>query len=208
MSIARIKEAVDLRELAREYGEFRSMGEDLVGSCLFHSERTGSLRIHREFYRCFGCGAGGDCFTFLAAIEDISVGAAMRQLSDRTGIALADYKPQTKTQRVLASEDAAFCEWWRKRHVEEWEPLLTALVYLADRRAVEVGQAIKGLREMSTMELRQYVAKTVPLGDRAVWRADKADATEWAEFIVDVCALSVELETRPDLLGSARYDIG
>lgn len=206
MSIARIKDAVDLRELAREWFPTKQHGQDALALCPFHKEDTPSFRIHRTWYKCFGCQASGDAFTFISKIEGISLGAAMRQLSDRTGIALADYKPMSRVQRAVAQEDIEFCEWWRRRRVTYEGKRLGAYVRQACREAIGIGHGLKALREMDVPALRQYVAREATLEERAEWRADKHDAEWWAGFMVEACAMSVEMGTRQDLEGSRRYE--
>lgn len=191
MSIARIKEAIDLRELAREYGGFKAFGEDLVGRCLMHEEKTASLRIHRNSFHCFGCGANGSAVDWLVALDGISVGQAMRALSERTGIPLAGNQRLSPVQKVLYKEEREFAEWWKARLLSREGKRLTCYVKYADPAAVEIGEALSYVRGLRGLDLRQHVAERSTLADRAEWRADVEDAKYWTGWCVAALALSI-----------------
>lgn len=59
-----------------------------VGLCPFHTEKTPSFSVHagHQFFKCFGCGKGGDVFTFLMEIEGLSFFEALKSLAERHGI--------------------------------------------------------------------------------------------------------------------------
>ena len=69
LDIERVRESVDLVALISEYVPLQQKGIEWVGVCPFHDDHRPSMRvvIHRdqEFYKCFSCGAGGDCFKFV-----------------------------------------------------------------------------------------------------------------------------------------------
>ena len=112
-AIARIKEAAPLPVVAGEYVKLRKMGTSLLGLCPFHQEKTPSLRVHAEFFKCFGCGAAGDVITFIGKIEGVSPGRAIALLSERTGIPLDSTQPRrTRLQRAYDAQEQAFAEWW------------------------------------------------------------------------------------------------
>jgi DNA primase len=56
--------------------------------CPFHGEKTPSFRVHKDYFKCFGCGAGGDVITFAAKYHQISVGSAIRMLAREAGVTL------------------------------------------------------------------------------------------------------------------------
>ena len=99
-AIQRIKEAAPLPHVAAEYVKLAKRGSSWQGLCPFHSEKTGSLRVHASYFKCFGCDAKGDVISFLSRIESISPGAAIKLLSDRTGIPL---DPQARGARRISS---------------------------------------------------------------------------------------------------------
>jgi DNA primase len=75
-------------------------GDRMVGICPFHSEKTPSFSVtpSKQVYYCFGCGEGGDVFTFLQKVEDLSFGEAAERLAREAGITLR-YEGQTEGDR-------------------------------------------------------------------------------------------------------------
>ena len=65
-------------------------GSSYFGLCPFHNEKTGSFSVtpSKQMFYCFGCGAGGNVFTFLMKYENYTFGEAMQTLADRVGIEL------------------------------------------------------------------------------------------------------------------------
>lgn len=68
----------------------RKKGSTYFGLCPFHNEKTGSFSVspNKQMYYCFGCGAGGNVFTFLMQYENYTFTEAMQVLADRAGIEL------------------------------------------------------------------------------------------------------------------------
>src|SRR5262249_41884953 len=60
------------------------------GLCPFHQEKTPSFGVHqvRQFYKCFGCGAGGDVIKFVMEIEGMTFWEALKLLAERNGVPL------------------------------------------------------------------------------------------------------------------------
>ncbi|MBB6099621.1 DNA primase [Deinobacterium chartae] len=98
-----IRARLDLAALIGEYVQLKPVGGNrFKGLCPFHKEKTPSFQVDaaRGYYYCFGCKAGGDGFSFLMAIENLSFGDALEKLADRTGVTL-ERKPQEKHNRDL-----------------------------------------------------------------------------------------------------------
>ncbi len=93
--VEEIKGKVDIVELVAEYVPLKRAGRNFKGLCPFHGEKTPSFMVNPELqiFKCFGCGLGGDCYTFLQKIEGMEFGEALQHLADRTGIKLISYKP-------------------------------------------------------------------------------------------------------------------
>ncbi len=89
-NVKRIKEALDIVELISERVALRKVGQNYRGLCPFHSEKTPSFYVspERQSYHCFGCGAGGDIFTFVMETEGIPFKEALEILASRGGITL------------------------------------------------------------------------------------------------------------------------
>jgi DNA primase len=87
----RVRDAVDFVELVGARTELRRAGvRRLQGLCPFHDERTPSFGIDpvEKLYHCFGCGVGGDVFTYVMETEGLDFGAALEWLADRYGVQL------------------------------------------------------------------------------------------------------------------------
>lgn len=91
----------DLAGLIGAYVSLNKRGNDLVGLCPFHGEKTPSFHVHpdRGFYKCFGCGAGGDAIRFLSQIENVPFPEAVRTLAKRAGIELEAETPAAARAR-------------------------------------------------------------------------------------------------------------
>ena len=88
----RVRDATDLAALVEETVELKPRGHDLWGCCPFHGEKTPSFHVipATQVWHCFGCGEGGDCFTYVMKRENLSFPESIRFLADRAGIELAD----------------------------------------------------------------------------------------------------------------------
>src|SRR5918999_622479 len=87
----RVRDAVDFAELVGARTELRHAGvRRLHGLCPFHDERTPSFGIDpvEKLYHCFGCGAGGDVFSFVMETEGLDFAGALESLADRYGVQL------------------------------------------------------------------------------------------------------------------------
>lgn len=88
--INEIKYRNDIETVMAPYVSLKRRGKNLVGLCPFHNEKTPSFTVYPEngsFY-CFGCGVGGDVFSFVRQIENLDYIEAVKLLAERSGIAL------------------------------------------------------------------------------------------------------------------------
>lgn len=85
-----VRQASDIVEVIGEVVPLRRAGKNYVGLCPFHAEKTPSFTVSpdKQMFYCFGCGAGGNVFTFVMRRENLGFGEALRHLADRAGIAL------------------------------------------------------------------------------------------------------------------------
>jgi DNA primase len=88
--ILKIKESVDLVDLVQEYIPLTRRGRTAVALCPFHAEKTPSFTVYpdRQFYKCYGCGKGGDLFDFLLEKEGWSFREAAEILAEKLGISM------------------------------------------------------------------------------------------------------------------------
>lgn len=90
--IRRVREASDLVSIAGERVVLRQRGRDFWGCCPFHNEKSPSFKIDpsTQLWHCFGCGEGGDVFSFVMKLDDIGFVDAVRELARRAGIQITE----------------------------------------------------------------------------------------------------------------------
>lgn len=88
LTLDRIREATDAVELISAYVKLRRRGQNYIGLCPFHTEKTPSFSVNRErrIFHCFGCGRGGDVFRFLMDHERMSFVEAVTYLAERAHV--------------------------------------------------------------------------------------------------------------------------
>ena len=90
--INEIKYRNDIESVISQYVTLKRRGKNLVGLCPFHGEKTPSFTVYPEtssFY-CFGCGVGGDVFTFTGLIENLDYIESIKHLAEKSGVTLPD----------------------------------------------------------------------------------------------------------------------
>ena len=82
----------DIIEIVQQYVTLKRAGTNHKGLCPFHNEKTPSFNVHggEGFYKCFGCGAGGNVFQFLMELEGWSFPETVRHLANRVGIEIPE----------------------------------------------------------------------------------------------------------------------
>jgi DNA primase len=116
--IEQIKARTDIVALISEHVTLKRAGAQFKGLCPFHTEKSPSFNVNpqRQFFKCFGCGAAGDVFTFLMKLEGRSFPEVKRLLAERAGVALPEEDPREEVaarqarlerERLLAVTDAA-----------------------------------------------------------------------------------------------------
>jgi DNA primase len=109
--IAEIRHAVDIAEIVSESVQLRRAGKNLAGLCPFHSEKTPSFTVSpdKQIFHCFGCGAGGNVFSFVMKRDGLQFGEAARMLARRCGVDIPE-KPLSGTERQARSEQDSLLE--------------------------------------------------------------------------------------------------
>ncbi|MBV9103139.1 MAG: DNA primase, partial [Candidatus Eremiobacteraeota bacterium] len=100
-ALREIHARIDIASFIGQYVSLKKRGNDLVGLCPFHSEKTPSFHVHpdRGFFKCFGCGTGGDVITFVQKFENAAFGDAVRMLATKAGVELELENPQATRAR-------------------------------------------------------------------------------------------------------------
>jgi len=136
--IDQIRQETDIVDIIGEYVQLKKQGRNYFGLCPFHDEKSPSFSVTKEkqIFHCFGCGKGGNIYTFLMEIEGFSFFDALKYLSERTGIQL----PKTREVKTALSEEANIIlsayEWLGKYYyhlLKYSEEGKKALEYVIDR---------------------------------------------------------------------------
>ena len=97
----------DIVDVISGYVKLQRRGSSYFGLCPFHNEKSPSFSVSpsKQMYYCFGCGAGGNVFTFLMEYENYTFPEALKVLADRAGVSLpeVEYSEEAKKQRDLKS---------------------------------------------------------------------------------------------------------
>lgn len=90
--IDRLKAANPIEEVMGSYVSLKRTGRDYICLCPFHNEKTPSCHIHpdKEFFHCFGCGAGGDVITFVMKYHNLDYWEAVKMLAERGNVPLPE----------------------------------------------------------------------------------------------------------------------
>src|SRR3989344_5710098 len=88
--VQQIKDRVNIVDIVGQYVALRRAGRSYSGRCPFHKERTPSFHVspERGTYKCFGCGEGGDVFSFLQKMDGTDFPTVLKQLAEKAGVKL------------------------------------------------------------------------------------------------------------------------
>ncbi len=132
-----------IEDVISGYVHMQKKGSNLFGLCPFHSEKSASfsVSIPKQMYYCFGCGAGGNVFTFLMEYENFSFDEAVKYLADRAGVTIPETintperkKADTLRAQVLEVVKAAATFYYFKLYSPEGK---IGRTYLEDRELSE-----------------------------------------------------------------------
>ncbi|KMQ51042.1 DNA primase [Chitinispirillum alkaliphilum] len=92
-----IRNRADIVGIVSRYVNLKQTGQTFKGLCPFHKEKTPSFNVNpvQGFFHCFGCGKGGDVFSFIQEIENVDFSEALKILADETGVVLKRDHNQT-----------------------------------------------------------------------------------------------------------------
>lgn len=101
----------DIVDVVGSYVRLQKKGNNHWGLCPFHSEKSASFSVNgaKQMYHCFGCGAGGNVFTFLMNYENFTFQEAVKALADRAGVNLPEVE-YSKEAKERASRRARLLE--------------------------------------------------------------------------------------------------
>lgn len=109
--IEEVRSRSNIVDVVSQYVKLQRKGSSYFGLCPFHNEKSPSFSVSpgKQMYYCFGCGAGGNVFTFLMQYENFSFQEAMQSLAERSGIKLPEVE-YSKEARAEADRKAVLLE--------------------------------------------------------------------------------------------------
>lgn len=93
-NIDEIKQAVDIVDLVGSYVKLKKAGNNMLGLCPFHNEKSPSFNVSKQGFKCFGCGKSGDAVAFVMEHDNKNYVEAIKFLADKYGIEVEDDNPK------------------------------------------------------------------------------------------------------------------
>ena len=99
--IEEVRQSNDIVDIISQYMHLKRSGRNYFGLCPFHNEKSPSFSVSpdKQIFHCFGCGVGGNVFTFLMKIEGISFIEAVQSLAERANIQLPTFENSIDSAR-------------------------------------------------------------------------------------------------------------
>ncbi|MCY8233525.1 DNA primase [Priestia endophytica] len=110
--IEQIRRSIDIVDVVGDHVQLKKQGKNYFGLCPFHGENTPSFSVSpdKQIYHCFGCGAGGNAFSFLMDIDGLSFTEAVTKLAGKVGIQVeqtnnSETKEQQPSNRMIEAHE-------------------------------------------------------------------------------------------------------
>lgn len=106
-TIKHIQRTADIVDVVSKRVLLKKAGKNFIGLCPFHTEKTPSFSVNPEknIFYCFGCGTGGDVFSFLMKLDGLSFPDAARSLASSYGIDIIDQRLSPSAHRAISEKD-------------------------------------------------------------------------------------------------------
>ena len=136
---AEIKSKLSVLEVVGETVQLKRAGSAYKGLCPFHAEKTPSFVVtpDRETWRCFGCGEGGDIFTFLMRRDGLDFREALERLAEKAGVELSERTAREDRQRKRLRDALEAAIAWYREVLLQAAQAQKARDYLAERGLAE-----------------------------------------------------------------------
>ncbi len=119
--IERLRSTVSIVDTVQQYVALKRVGRNWVGLCPFHAEKSGSFNVREETgrYKCFGCQAAGDVFTFVQEIEHLDFPSAVEHLANKAGVQLnytsSGQSKERARRKKLTEAMSGAVDWYHQR---------------------------------------------------------------------------------------------
>jgi DNA primase len=102
--ISEIQGTLNISDVVSNYVALKQSGNNLIGLCPFHHEKTPSftVNVEKQIYKCFGCGEGGTIFNFLMKQEGLTFPEAVKALAEKANISINDVNTRKEHQGTSA----------------------------------------------------------------------------------------------------------
>jgi DNA primase len=102
----KVKTQADIVRVIGEYVRLKKSGQNFMGLCPFHSEKSPSFAVHpvRQIYHCFGCGVGGDVFKFVMEVDKCAFPEAVRAVAEKCGIPIPKLRAHSREEQQATSQ--------------------------------------------------------------------------------------------------------
>jgi DNA primase len=106
--IEELRQRADLVRIIEPYAPLKKKGANWMGCCPFHQEKTPSFSVNpaKGFYKCFGCGKGGNAFSFLMELEGLTFPEAIKKVAEVSGVPLPEPVDDKKFEQVKKKKEA------------------------------------------------------------------------------------------------------
>ena len=137
--INQIRDRVDIAEIVGQHVALTRAGQNLKGLCPFHQEKSPSFTVSssRQIFHCFGCGAGGNVYTFLMRLTGAAFPEIVRDLGRKVGVDVPEstggYSTEARTQLGRLERLNAAAGAWYQRMLMEGPAGAQARAYLESR---------------------------------------------------------------------------
>lgn len=139
----------DIVDVISGYVKLQKKGASHFGLCPFHNEKSPSFSVSgaKQMYYCFGCGAGGNVFTFIMNYENYTFGEAIKMLAERAGVNLPE---------VEYSEEMRKKENHRARLLEANKEAAKYFYYQLRAKQGEIGYRYLSSRQLSVDTMKKF----------------------------------------------------
>lgn len=105
--ITELRARSSIEEIIGDYVVLKKQGKGLSGCCPFHTESTPSFHVSptKKLFHCFGCGKGGDVFSFVQEKEGLNFVEAVKQLADRFGLDIPESAYNEEYEKIVSIQD-------------------------------------------------------------------------------------------------------
>ncbi len=139
-----MKTQADIVRVVGEYVRLKKSGQNFMGLCPFHAEKSPSFAVHpvKQIYHCFGCGVGGDVYSFVMAVEKCDFREAVTTVAEKCGIPIPRPKPRSPEERQATQQRTALVEMHQ----------MAAQFFVSQLGAAAEGRAARGYLEDRGLE--------------------------------------------------------